>query len=310
MRTRRSTSSSDLVSPRHQSVLLHEAVDALCILPEHTVLDATVGGAGHTKALAALLSGEGTIVGLDADSAAIDRAREALVGVRPRVRLAVANFRTAGSTLPKLGVRTLDRALFDLGWSAFQLDAGRGFSFSADEPLLMTYSAHPEGDAMTAWQIVNEWDESSIADVLYGWGEERFARRIARAIVAQRSIGEIMTARQLADVIAHATPRWYGRGKNPATKTFQALRIAVNDEYQALREGLEGVRALMEKGGRIAVITFHSGEDRIVKHLFAEWAKEGYGTLLTKRPLLPSEHEVAHNPRARSAKLRTFVFAM
>lgn len=309
MRTRRSISSSDLVSPRHHSVLLHEALNALQIVPEHTVLDATVGGAGHTKALAALLSGEGTIVGLDADSAAIDRAREALSGVSARVRLAVANFRTAGSVLPKLGVRTLDRALFDLGWSAFQLDAGRGFSFSADEPLLMTYAALHSKDSLTAEQIVNEWDESSIADILYGWGEERFARRIARTIVAQRSIAPITTARQLAEIVAHATPRWYGRGKHPATKTFQALRIAVNDEYQALRDGLEQVRSLMNPEGRIAVITFHSGEDRIVKRMFAEWVKEGYGTLLSKRPTSPSKSEVSQHPSARSAKLRTFLIA-
>lgn len=312
MRTRRNVSSSDpVLRPEvvHQSVLLHEAIELLALEPHHVVLDATVGGAGHTRAMAAALGSTGTIVGLDQDTYAIERAQKALVGVAPQVRLAVANFRNAHTVLPSLGVPALDRALFDLGWSAYQLADGRGFSFMTDEPLLMTYRSHPEADDTTAYDIVNTWEEEHLADIIFGWGEERFARRIAKTIVAHRAHGPITTARELAEIISHAVPGWYRHKKiHPATKTFQALRIAVNDEFGAIREGCAGVRSLMRPGGRIAVITFHSLEDRVVKNLFRSWQEEGVGTSLTKKPVTPSARELKENPRARSAKLRVFVF--
>lgn len=314
MRTRRSTSSSDPVPPlkksEHQSVLLHEALELLAVEPQHTVVDMTVGGAGHTKALASLLGSQGVIVGLDLDEDAIQRARTALTKVKPQVRLAIENFKNVQDTLPKLGITHVDRALFDLGWSAYQLKDGRGFSFKSDEPLLMTYSKNPERHAFTASQIVNTWDEEHIADIIFGWGEERFARRIAKAIVAHRSIKPFKTAHELSELIAGAVPSWYRYGKtHPATKTFQALRMAVNDELNAVREGLSGVSTLMCPKGRVAVITFHSLEDRIVKRLFQEWNKSGRGVILTKKPVAPHARELADNPRARSAKLRVFEFA-
>jgi len=293
MRTRRNVSSSDPVPSGHRSVLLHEAIELLAIEPHHTVLDATVGGAGHTKAIAALLSKEGTVVGLDRDAAAIERAKQALKEAKPHVRLTVGDFRYANTLLPKLGVQ--------------QLSDGRGFSFQTDEPLYMTYSTTPEAHEFTAQDIVNTWSEENIADVLYGWGEERFARRIARAIVAKRDTKRIETARELTELIESAVPSWYRYKKaHPATKTFQALRIAVNDELGAIRETLPALLEMMKPQGRIAVITFHSLEDRIVKRIFKEWVDAGKGTLATKKPVAPSTEEVSENPRARSAKLRVF----
>lgn len=319
MRTRRNVSSSDPAPSQsgatmsgntgHISVLLHEAITLLAVEPHHVVLDGTVGGAGHTKALANMLGAEGTIVGLDRDVHAIERARKALTKVKPTVRLGVGNFKDVAELLPKLGVAHLDRALFDLGWSSYQLEDGRGFSFKSDEPLLMTYTAHPTHTDLTASEIVNTWGEESIADIIFGWGEERFARRIAKAIVAKREQKPIQTARELAELIESAVPSWYRYKKtHPATKTFQALRIATNDELGAIREGLAGVRALAHPGARVGVITFHSIEDRVVKNIFVEWKEEGIGAPVTKKPVAPTDEEVRMNPRARSAKLRVFAF--
>ncbi len=317
MRTRRSQSSSDPVSeihhPKaiasqslgHKPVLLHEGVDALAISPKDTVVDATLGGAGHAREIVAKLSRGGSFIGFDLDTDAIDRAQDALKGSAPKVTLINANFRTVVRQLKGHGVSKIDKILFDLGWSAYQLDAGRGFSFHTDEPLLMTYGNKP--GALTAAIIVNEWEETSIADVIFGWGEERYSRRIAHAIVDRRKEKPFTTARELAEVIRGAVPPAYRRGRlHPATKTFQALRIAVNDELGALKEALNGARAMLAEGGRIAVITFHSIEDRLVKHVFADWDREGYGRRITKKPLVPSAEEIRDNPRARSAKLRVF----
>lgn len=307
MRTRRTSSSSDPVSTlvEHQSVLLHEAIDALRLKPDATVLDATLGGAGHTRAIAERLSAKGIVVGIDADHDAIDRTKVRLRGVQPTVRLSCSNFRALGVTVPSLGVTHLDGALFDLGWSSYQLAAGRGFSFMKDEPLQMTYGQSRDGYTFTAYDIVNTWEEENIADIIYGWGEERFARRIAKAIVAHRQQGPIETSSALSEIIAHAVPRWYQNRKvHPATKTFQAFRIAVNDEIAAVEEGLSAALGLLVSGGVMAVITFHSIEDRTVKRLFKAWAADGRVTLDTKKPITPGEEELAHNPRARSAKLR------
>lgn len=307
MRTRRSQSSGNPV-PRttayegHRSVLLQEAVDSLDIRPEDTVVDATLGGAGHAKEIVKLLGESGAFIGFDADEDAIKRGEIALSGSRAKVLFAHVNFRHMKHELSKLGIARVDKALFDLGWSGFQLTAGRGFSFLSDEPLSMAYS---KDQPLTAAVIVNEWSEESIADVIYGWGEERFARRIASAVVAARMEKRIETARELADIVKAAVPApaRYGR-LHPATKTFQALRIAVNDELGALEEGLRAAWQLLNPGGRIAVITFHSIEDRIVKQRFADLEKKGEGKRLTKKPIAPSDTEREENPRARSAKLR------
>lgn len=297
----------------HRSVLLHEATELLAIQPDDCVVDATLGGAGHALAIAAQLGKGGTLIGIDADHDAILRAKEALEGVAPKVHLVEANFRDLSAQFEKLAIAEVDKILFDLGWSSFQLDAGRGFSLKSDEPLLMTYSSSEGGSAsggkkpgaLTAQTIVNEWAEDSIADVIFGWGEERYSRRIAKCIVERRAKKPFTTARELAEAIYEAVPPRYRYGRiHPATRTFQALRIAVNDELGALSQALADGWRHLTKGGRIAVITFHSIEDRLVKQTFKQWEGASEGTRITKKPLTPSSAEIAENPRSRSAKLR------
>lgn len=299
----------------HRTVLLHEAIEQLAIKPDDVVVDATLGGAGHAREIAGLLRKSGVLIGIDADENAITLAKEKLLEFKkPNIHLAPGNFRNLSSELQKLGVRTINKALFDLGWSGNQLDAGRGFSFLKDEPLLMTYEANPAPGALTAARIVNEWGEDSIADVIFGWGEERYSRRIARMIVARRENSPFRTARELAEAIKEAVPAAYSHGRiHPATRTFQALRIAVNDELGALKEGLAAAWGHLALDGRIAVISFHSIEDREVKRIFAQLEKSGEGERITqKNPAgharkffsVPSLEEIAANPRARSAKLR------
>jgi 16S rRNA (cytosine1402-N4)-methyltransferase len=295
------------VPQKHKSVLLQEAIEFLDIRESDTVVDATLGGAGHAREIIARLGAAGKFIGFDLDHAAIERAQNALVDAKCTVELVEENFREMGNVLSESSaersVREIDKALFDLGWSSFQLEAGRGFSFNTNEPLVMTYSSHPSG--LTAAQIVNTWGESSLADIIFGWGEERYARRIARAIIERREKQNFAIASDLADTIKSAVPHVYRHGRiHPATKTFQALRIAVNDELGALKDGLEGAFAHLKVGGRIAVITFHSIEDRQVKRYFVELEKQGLAKRVTKKPLGPSDAEIVANPRSRSAKLR------
>lgn len=264
-----------------------------------------MGAGGHASAIAALLDGGGTLIGFDADEDALENAKGRLAGVAPHIECVHTNFRNVERELDALGVPVITKALFDLGWNAGQLEAGRGFSFQTDEPLLMTYDAHPPEGALTADSIVNGWSEESLANVFFGYGEERFARRIAKRIVEAREKRPIRTARELADIVKAAVPGFYARGRtHPATKVFQGLRIAVNDELGAIREGLRGAWKRLAPGGRIAVITFHSIEDREVKRLFQELEKAGEGERIFKKPLAPSLEEVRANPSARSAKLR------
>lgn len=315
-RTRRSAfSSSDPVSSTghrdgsvsqgHVPVLLQEVVECLAVKPDDVVLDATLGGAGHARELTAHLGPQGTFIGFDADEAAVRRAEEALLSAAPKIHLARANFRTIHAVLKECGIDRITKALFDLGWSGYQLGSGRGFSFLVDEPLVMTYSATPEKSAVTAATIVNSWGEESIVSILTGWGEERYARRIARAIVEARARKRIETTFELVEIIRRAVPRAYAFGRiHPATKTFQALRVAVNDEMGALTEGLTAAWQRILPGGRIAVISFHSTEDRIVKRMFLEWAQKGEAVRITKSPITPSLDELRANSRSRSAKLR------
>ena len=312
MRTRLIRSSSDLV-PRtghlsstleasHTSVLLQEAIDNLSIRSHDTVVDATLGGAGHARAIANKLDGSGTLVGFDLDADAIERARTSLNGVMPKTFCIEANFRDIERELEAAGIDGIDKVLFDLGWSAYQLEAGRGFSFLKDEPLLMTFSKDPKLSAST---IVNEWGEESIADIIFGWGEERYSRRIAHVIVERRKDRPFTSSIELADAIRSAVPAAYRHGRlHPATRTFQALRIATNDELGALKDGLAGAWKLLRPGGRIAVITFHSIEDRIAKEVMLGYERSGEGKRITRSPIKPTREETVSNPRARSAKLR------
>jgi 16S rRNA (cytosine1402-N4)-methyltransferase len=291
-------------TPEHRSVLLHEVIRELNPRPDSVVIDATLGGAGHAHALAERLDERGVFLGLDADKEAVIRAGEYLRGMRAAVHLVEGNFRKLAEISGNLGITAADCILFDLGWSAYQLAGGRGFSFKSDEPLFMTYGDPSDPGVLTAREIVGEWKEESIADVLWGWGDEHHARRIARAIVEQREQKPIETARELADIVYAAVPGWYRRRRiHPATKTFQALRIAVNDEFGALKEGLFVAKELLAQNGRVAVITFHSAEDRFVKRLFRSWQEAGSFETI-KKPITPSTEEISENPRARSAKMR------
>ncbi len=290
----------------HKSVLLTEAIDALNVQQGDTVVDGTVGGAGHFAALLSQLGPQGTLLGIDADAEAIARGKEASASALAKVSLVEDNFRNLSSILKKQGIETINGALFDLGWSSYHLSSGRGFSFRVDEPLLMTYG-DPATAATTAADVVNQATEEELSDLIFTLGEERFARQIARGIVEARKDERILTTLQLAQVIEDSVPAWYrNRRIHPATKTFQALRIHVNDELGAVREGLTAALTHLADEGRIAVITFHSIEDRIVKTMFRDAAHEGLGCLITKKPVAPSSSELKENPRARSAKLRVF----
>jgi 16S rRNA (cytosine1402-N4)-methyltransferase len=293
---------------KHEPVLMNEVLDALSVAPGDVVVDGTLGGAGHFGRLLAALGSEGVIVGIDADPAAVERARAAYAedrrAERPTAHLINDNFRNLSRILERLGVGQADKVLFDLGWSGYQVASPRGFSFQEDEPLLMAYGEGGE----TAADLVNSLPEQALSDLIYTYGEERFARSIARAIVLARGRQRILTTSQLVDAVMAGTPAWYHRRKiHPATKTFQALRIAVNDELGALREGLAAALDVLSPGGRLAVISFHSIEDRVVKGVLTDAVHAGRGSLSPKKPVAASRAEVLANRRSRSAKLRVFV---
>jgi 16S rRNA (cytosine1402-N4)-methyltransferase len=292
---------------RHDPVLMKEVLAALKIEPSDMVVDATLGGAGHFSALLSHLGQGGVIVGIDADPSAVERGREAYAldrrPERPTAHLVNGNFRNLARILERLGVSPPNAILFDLGWSGYQVASPRGFSFQADEPLLMTYGEG--GD--TAAHLINRSSEAELADIIFSYGEERFARPIARAIVAARTNGRILTTSALVIAIKAGTPGWYHTRKiHPATKTFQALRIAVNDEIGALKEGLSAAINSLSLGGRLAIISFHSIEDRVVKQMLREAADAGLGELASKKPIVSTRSEILRNRRARSAKLRVF----
>ncbi len=294
----------------HTSVLLHETVAGLLESrisnPVSTswYLDGTLGGAGHALAIAEALKGKVSIIGFDRDPVAIERAKRLLEGKAEKVIIENEDYRNLDTVLAKHGIERVDMILLDLGLSSDELEtSGRGFSFLREEPLLMTMG-DPKSHPFTAKEIVNDWEEETLANIIFGYAEDRFARRIARAIVSYRDKKTIETSTELAEVVKSAVPAFVRRGKiHPATKTFQALRIAVNDELNALREGLKEGYEKLADGGRMAVISFHSLEDRIVKNFNKEQAKTG-AKIITKKPITASAQEIAENPRSRSAKLR------
>ena len=291
----------------HKAVLTREAVQALAINDSSVVVDATLGSSGHAKRIIDALGSRGVFVGIDADSSAITNGTDALIGCTCTLHLCNGNFRTIDSILKQLGIEKVDAILADLGWRMEQFSGnGKGFSFQVDEPLVMTFG-DPKDYVFTAYNIVNEWDEEHIVDILRGYGEERFAGRIARHIVEARTAKPIKTTFELVAVITGAVPPFYTRARiHPATRTFQALRIAVNDEFGALDEFIKKSVALLTPKGRLAIISFHSTEDRIVKHLFKNLAHDHVGVVLTKKPITANSEELKDNPRARSAKLRIF----
>ncbi len=301
----------------HKPVLLEECLQALAIRPDGCYLDGTLGRAGHSLEILRRLT-TGRLVGIDRDLAAIGAAGERLADFQDRVTLVHGNFRDLGRILRETGTGPLDGMLFDLGVSSPQLDeARRGFSYMHDAPLDMRMD---ESEALSAADIVNTWSQEELRRVLYEYGEERYAPRIAQAIVRRRGDRPIETTGELVEVIRSAMPAAALREKqHPAKRSFQALRIAVNGELEALPPMLAAAADGLKPGGRLAVITFHSLEDRIVKQTLRELAtgctcppqfpvcvcgKKPRLKLLTRKPVTPGPEELAENPRARSAKLR------
>lgn len=269
--------------------MLNEAVEMLALKKGDVVVDATYGAGGHSALIRK--TQKVTLIGFDADPAMHAE------GVLH------ANFGDMEKILTDVGVEKVDKVLFDLGWNRGQLAGGKGFSFMHDEPLSMSYAPEPHS-GFTAADMLNTFSEKALADIFFGYGEERYAKRIAAAVVARREVTPFTTTLEFVETVADAVPAHYRRGKlHFATRSFQALRIAVNDEYKVLEAGLRAAWKMLEPEGRIVAITFHSGEDRIVKNLFREFAQH-HGTLLTKKPMVPTRAEITKNPASRSAKLR------
>ncbi len=296
----------------HESVLLHETVDGLALIAGDILVDGTLGRAGHSLE-AFKIQSKIFILGIDRDEQALAESKVKLESAGAidgtHFRLFQGNFRDMEKFLKEAGKDHADKIMLDLGVSSPHLDSsGRGFSFRFDEPLLMTMEKNPGKDSFTARDIVNGWDEEDIANVIYAYGEEHYARRIAKKIIEARAVAPIETTFALVDIVKSAVPGAYKKGKtHPATKTFQALRIAVNDELGSLKQGLATALSELAPGGRMAVISFHSLEDRIAKVLMKEWEKEGLGKQSTKKPIVPTDEEMEKNPRSRSSKLRIFI---
>jgi 16S rRNA (cytosine1402-N4)-methyltransferase len=291
---------------KHISVLLNESIDGLQIKSGDTVLDGTLGGGGHTLEIIRRFGKKVKIVCLDLDSDAIARAKKLIEKVSHNVIFKTTGFQDIDKVLDDLNIDSVNRILLDLGLSSFQIeDGGRGFSFSKDEPLLMTMKKNLNKNDLTAYEIVNKWEEETLADIIYGFGEERYARKIAKAIVEARKIKEVKTTFDLVEIIEKAVGKFY-RGKriNPSTKTFQAIRIATNSELSNLEQVIQKGFKQLSVGGRMAIITFHSLEDRIVKRAFIDLKQKGFANIITKKPVVPGEEEIKSNPRSRSAKLR------
>lgn len=302
---------------KHFSVLLKECIENLKIKPEGIYLDGTLGLGGHSYEIASRLT-TGQLIGIDRDETAIERAGKRLAPFGDKVSLIHGNFSDAAAILDDLGIQGVDGMLFDLGVSSPQLDeVQRGFSYMADAPLDMRMD---EGDSLSAYEVVNSWDEKRLNRILWDYGEERYARRISRAIVEHREKKPIETTLELVDIIKGAMPAAALREKqHPAKRSFQAIRIAVNDELGAIAAMMETAPDKLNKGGRLCVISFHSLEDRIVKAGIA--ARENGCTCpreapictcgfvqtlksVSRKPILPSPEELEINPRSRSAKLR------
>lgn len=285
----------------HEPVMVAETIALLAPSRGGLFVDCTVGLGGHTRAL--LEAGASKVLGLDRDPEALRVARTRLEAFGDRVELVHADYRQLGQVLDDRGVAGVDGALADLGVSSMQLDAeGRGFSFRRDEPLDMRMD---QSQGPTAAELLAEVGEEELANLIFQHGEERFSRRIARAIVEARREGAVTTTGQLARLVRRAVPRRGYQRIDPATRTFQALRIWVNRELEQLDAFLADACSRLLAGARLAVITFHSLEDRVVKHAFRALAQGAMALqILTKRPIVPGETELDRNPRARSAKLR------
>jgi 16S rRNA (cytosine1402-N4)-methyltransferase len=287
----------------HISVMPKEVLGLLGLQPGATVVDGTLGMGGHAALMAEAIGQSGHLIGIDRDPLSLAEAKKRLSPVPLKVDLLQGNFSDVDRLLAGIKVDAIDAMLLDLGISSFQLDdVTRGFAFKDDGPLDMRMD---QSSGQSAADLVNRLPESELAKIIEDWGEDRFARRIAKAIVHRRSEEKIKTTGQLADVVLRSLPKGYTRGRiHPATRTFQALRIAVNGELASLSSALDKCLKVLKPGGRLCVIAFHSLEDRIVKTTFRRWAEDGLVTALTKKPLQPTDEECEQNSRSRSAKVR------
>ena len=300
----------------HRPVLLDETIEALAVRPDGVYVDGTAGGGGHSYAIASRLTSGGRLISLDQDPDAVVEASRRLQGLPARVIR--ANFTEIARVLREEGLSAADGILLDIGVSSHQLDTPeRGFSYHADAPLDMRMSQ----EGTTAADLVNTWGEKELSDIFYRYGEEKFSRPIARAIVRAREEEPVVTTGRLADIIRDAVPARARRDGHPARRVFQALRIAVNGELECLSSALDTAFSCLKDGGRLAVITFHSLEDRIVKKRFRDnenpcicppefpvcmCGRKSKGTVITRKPIVPGEEELEYNKRSKSSKLRVF----
>lgn len=302
----------------HVSVLLDECIDNLNIKPDGVYVDCTMGGAGHSKEIVKRLSKDGLFIGFDQDINAINTAKERLSEYSDRVKFVHSNFQNLKNELEKIGVYKVDGVLADLGVSSHQLDeADRGFSYMQDAPLDMRMDIRC---SFSAYDVVNTYSEAELSKIIKDYGEDNWAKRIAKFIVEGRKEKNIETTGELVEIIKKAIPKKARiDGPHPAKRTFQAIRIEVNNELGVITEMIDDAASIMNAGGRICIITFHSLEDRIVKNAFRDLAtdcicpphipicqcdKEALVKVITRKPILPTDKEIEENPRSRSAKLR------
>ena len=304
----------------HVSVLLHETVDGLNVRPDGIYVDATLGGGGHAFEVCSRLNDKGRFIGIDQDADAIKAAGERLAGFGEKVTIIRSNYRDMKPQLQSIGVDRVDGIVIDLGVSSYQLDtAERGFSYRVDAPLDMRMDQRQK---MTAKDIVNDYSEAELYRVIRDYGEDRFAKNIAKHIVAERGKGPVETTEQLNEIIRHAIPMKIRKAAgHPSKRTFQAIRIELNHELDVLKDSLDDMIDMLNPGGRICIITFHSLEDRIVKSSFRKnenpcicpshfpvcvCGRTSKGKVVTRKPILPSKEEMESNSRSKSAKLRIF----
>ncbi len=309
---------TDNIANIHKSVLLDESITGLSPVEDGVFVDATMGLGGHTKSLFEACNCKSRIIGMDVDESAIEIARERLSGHKEHIEFVNKNFINIDKSLEELGIKEVDGIIADLGMSSFQLDhSGKGFSFNKQEPLDMRMDPSLQ---FTAYDLINEMDINELIHIFKTYGEERFAKNISRAIVKNRATKPIQTSSELAALISNSIPRkFHPKRRHPATKSFQALRIAINNELDNLKIFVEKSVKLLKPGGRLVIISFHSLEDRIVKRLFRKMAspcicphdlpvcscgKIPELKIINKSPITPGENEIEDNPRARSSKMR------
>ena len=305
---------------KHKSVLLNETIDGLNIKPDGIYVDGTLGGGGHAYEVCRRLGEKGSIVGIDQDAAAIEAASARLKDFGEKVTIVRSNYCDMKSKLHELGIDKVDGIVLDLGVSSYQLDTTeRGFSYREDAPLDMRMDTRQK---MTARDIVNDYTEADLYRVIRDYGEDKFAKNIAKHIVQARAMKPVETTAELSEIIRASIPmKFQKKSGHPAKRTFQAIRIELNRELDVLRDSLDDMIDLLNPGGRLCIITFHSLEDRIVKSAFRKnenpctcppdfpvcvCGKKSKGSIITKKPILPSEEELEYNSRSKSAKLRIF----